>query len=39
MSAPVYCELLAYPSATRHFVQQFCRETGIFLDFLLDEQV
>ena len=37
--APVYCELLAYPSATRHFIQQFCRETGIFLDFLLDEQV
>ena len=37
--APVYCELLAYPSATRHFIQQFCRETGILLDFLLDEQV
>src|SRR5207245_7875967 len=27
------------PSATRHFIQQFCRETGIFLEFLLDEQV
>ena len=37
--APVHCELLAYPSATRHFIQQFCREMGIFLDFLLDEQV
>ena len=37
--ASVYCELLAYPSATRHFIQQFCRETGILLDFLLDEQV
>jgi len=37
--APVYCELLAYPSATRHFVREFLDETGIFVDFLLDEQV
>jgi predicted nucleic acid-binding protein len=37
--APVYCELLAHPSATRHFVQEFLGETGIFVDFLLDEQV
>jgi predicted nucleic acid-binding protein len=37
--APVYCELLAYPSATRSFVQEFLSETGIFVDFLLDEQV
>jgi predicted nucleic acid-binding protein len=37
--APVYCELLAYPSATRHFIQEFCGETGIVVDFLLDEQV
>jgi predicted nucleic acid-binding protein len=37
--APVYCELLAYPSATQRFVREFLGETGIFVDFLLDEQV
>jgi hypothetical protein len=37
--APVYCELLAYPSATRQFVQEFLGETGILVDFLLDEEV
>jgi predicted nucleic acid-binding protein len=37
--APVYCELLAYPSATLPFVQEFLRETGISVEFLLDEQV
>jgi predicted nucleic acid-binding protein len=37
--APVYCELLAYPSATQHFVREFLNETSIVADFLLDEQV
>lgn len=37
--APVYCELLAYPSATRQFVQEFLAETGILVDFPLDEEV
>lgn len=37
--APVYCELLAYPSVTQRFVQEFLGETGILVDFLLDEQV
>ena len=37
--APVYCELLAHPSATRRFVQGFLDETGVFVDFLLDAQV
>ena len=37
--APVYCELLAYPSATQRFVREFLGEAGIFVDFLLDEQV
>jgi len=36
---PFTASCFAYPSATRHFIQQFCRETGILLDFLLDEQV
>ena len=37
--APVYCELLAYPSASRRFVKEFLFETGIFVDFILDEQI
>jgi predicted nucleic acid-binding protein len=37
--APVYCELLAYPSATQAFVKEFLRETGISVEFHLDEQV
>jgi predicted nucleic acid-binding protein len=37
--APVYCELLAHPSATQSFVQEFLSETGILVEFLLDEQV
>jgi predicted nucleic acid-binding protein len=37
--APVYCELLGYPSAPRQFVQEFLSETGILVDFLLDEEV
>ena len=37
--APVYCELLAYPSATRRFVKEFLFETGILVDFMLDEQI
>jgi predicted nucleic acid-binding protein len=28
--APVYCELLAHPSATLQFVQEFLGETAIF---------
>jgi predicted nucleic acid-binding protein len=37
--APVYCELLAHPSATQSFVQEFLSEAGILVEFLLDEQV
>jgi predicted nucleic acid-binding protein len=37
--AHVYCELLAYPSATRQFVHEFLGGTGILVDFLLDEDV
>jgi len=37
--APVYCELLAYPSVTRPFVQEFLGETGISVEFVLDEQI
>jgi len=37
--APVYCELLAYPSATQRFVREFLDETNIIVDFLLDEEI
>jgi len=39
ISPPVYAELLAHPSATIRFVDDFLAETGIVIDFDLDEQV
>jgi predicted nucleic acid-binding protein len=37
ISAPVYAELLAYPRATPHFVDSFCKKTGIVVDFAFGE--
>lgn len=37
--APVYCELLAHPLATRRFVDGFLHDTGIVVDYLLDERI
>lgn len=37
--APVYVELLAHPRASQAFVDQFLAETGITVEFGLDEQV
>jgi hypothetical protein len=37
--APVYVELLAYPKATKTFLEQFLAATHIVTDFLLDEAV
>ena len=39
ISAPVYAELLAYPSATLTFVRQFLEATHVVTDFSLDEAV
>jgi len=39
ISAPVYAELLAHPSATAAFVDQFLANAGIVVDFDLGEQV
>ena len=36
--APVLAELLAYPGATRDFVEGFLRDTGIQTDFALSEK-
>jgi predicted nucleic acid-binding protein len=37
--APVYAELLAHPRATRSFVDQFLSDTGITVEFVLEEPV
>ena len=39
VSAPVYAELLAHPSATQKFVDSFLADTGIAVDFHLSEEV
>ena len=39
ISAPVYAELLAHPSATVSFVDQFLANAGIVVDFDLTEEV
>ena len=37
--APVYVELLAHPLVTAGFVDKFLAETGIVVEFILDELV
>jgi len=37
--APVYAELLAHPSASQRFVDEFLADTAISVDFDLDEPV
>lgn len=37
--APVYAELLAHPSATQSFMDDFLADTGITVDFDLSEEV
>lgn len=37
--APVYIELLAYPSASHDFVNEFISSTNIVIDFDLDEAI
>jgi predicted nucleic acid-binding protein len=39
VGAPVYAELLAYPRATEAFVNKFISDTGMVLDFELDQEV
>lgn len=39
IGAPVYAELIAHPRATEAFVSNFISDTGIVLDFELDQQV
>jgi predicted nucleic acid-binding protein len=39
ISGPVYVELAAHPTAPRNFLEKFLAETGIRVEFLLDEEV
>lgn len=39
ISAPVYVELLAYPNATKDFLDKFLQDSGIEVDFVLTEEV
>jgi predicted nucleic acid-binding protein len=39
IAAPVYSELLAFPSRSEAFLDGFFRETGIFVDWNLNEAV
>jgi len=39
MGAPVYAELLANPKATEAFINKFISDTGIVVDFGLDQEV
>jgi predicted nucleic acid-binding protein len=39
VSAPVYAELLAYPVRSEGFLDSFFRDSGIVLDWNLDEAV
>ena len=39
IAVPVFAELLAAPSQNEAFLDSFCRETGISVDWNLDEAV
>jgi predicted nucleic acid-binding protein len=39
IAAPVFAELLAAPSRNEAFLDSFCRETGISVDWDLDESI
>lgn len=39
LSAPVFAELIAAPGRTEIFLNTFCSDTGILVDFDLDEEI
>jgi uncharacterized protein YjbI with pentapeptide repeats/predicted nucleic acid-binding protein len=39
IAGPVFAELSAAPSRTEQFLDSFCRETGIWVDWNLDEEI
>lgn len=39
MAAPAYAELMAGPGRTEAFLDGFCRETGILVDWEMEEKI
>jgi len=39
LSAPVFAELIAAPGRTEAFLNKFCSDTGIIVEFNLDEEI
>lgn len=39
LSAPVFAELMAAPGRTEGFVNKFCTDTGMTIEFDLDEEI
>jgi predicted nucleic acid-binding protein len=39
LSAPVFAELMAAPGRNEAFLNKFCQDTGIEVDFSLDEEI
>lgn len=39
LSAPVFAELMAAPGRTEAFVNKFCADTGMIVEFHLDEAI
>jgi predicted nucleic acid-binding protein len=39
LSGPVFAELMAAPGRTEVFLNRFCNETGLVVDFDLDEDI
>lgn len=39
LSAPVFAELIAAPGRSEAFLDKFCNETGIAVDFELDQKI
>lgn len=37
ISGPVFAELRAHPIAKKGLIEQFCADTGVAIDFILDE--
>jgi len=39
LSAPVFAELMAAPGRTEGFLNKFCNDTGVSVEFDLDEEI
>lgn len=39
LGAPVFAELMAAPGRSERFLNQFCKDTGLMVEFDLDEEI